>query len=175
MTTPSNGATLQPGYYPNNINLNSGVSITLAPGVYYMNASINVDSGATITGSGVTLYFANGTLQMNSNSTVVQLTAPATSTNGSNANMLIWESATNSTGMPIDTSSSSYFTGTIYLPDAELTLNSGAGVTINESGVLALDVNNLMVDDSEHFNVTATLPGTAIANPPTLGTFGLAE
>jgi hypothetical protein len=123
----------------------------------------------------VTLYFANGSLQMNSNSTTIQLTAPTVSTNGSNANMLIWEPSTNSSGMTIDTSSSSYFTGTIYMPNGELTLNSGAGVTINAAGVAAVDVANFMVNDSEHFNVTAVLPGTAVANPPKLGTFALLE
>jgi hypothetical protein len=181
-TTPNNGATLQPGYYPNGVNLNSGVSVNLAPGVYYMNGSINVNSGATLTctgctggANGVTLYFVNGNLQMNSNSTTIQLSAPTVDTNGNNANMLIWESASNSSGMPIDTSSSSFFTGTIYLPNAQLTLNSGAGVTINATGVAAVDVKDLMVNDSEHFNVTATLPGTAVANPPTLGSFALSE
>jgi Flp pilus assembly protein TadG len=174
-TTPSSGATLQPGYYPNGVNLNSNVSVTLAPGVYYMNGSINVNSGATLAGTGVTLFFESGSLQMNSNSSVIQLSAPTTSTNGSNANMLIWEPSTNSSGMTIDTSSSSFFTGTMYLPGGRLTLNSGAGVTINASGVAAIDVNDLLVDDSEHFNVTSTLPGTAIANPPKLGTFSLAE
>jgi hypothetical protein len=174
-TTPSSGATLQPGYYPSGVNLNSNVSVTLAPGVYYMNGSITVNSGATLAGTGVTLYFVSGTLQMNSNSTVVQLSAPTTSTNGSNANMLIWEAASNSAGMSIDTSSSSFFTGTMYLPDATLTLNSGAGVTINAAGVAAVDVNNFIVNDSENFKVTATLPGTAVSNPPKLGTFSLAE
>ena len=53
-TTPNNGATLQPGYYPNGVNLNSGVSVNLAPGVYYMNGSINVNSGATLTCTGCT-------------------------------------------------------------------------------------------------------------------------
>jgi len=180
-TTPNNGATLQPGYYPNAVNLNSNVSVNLAPGLYYMNGSINVDSGSTLTctgctggANGVTLYFVNGSLQMNSNSTTIQLTAPTVSTNGSNANMLIWESSSNSSGMTIDTSSS-YFTGTIYMPDGTLTLNSGSGVTINASGVAAVDVKNLLVDDSEHFNVTATLPGTAVSNPPTLNTFSLAQ
>jgi hypothetical protein len=164
------------------VNLNSNVSVNLAPGLYYMNGSINVDSGSTLTctgctggANGVTLYFVNGSLQMNSNSTTIQLTAPTVSTNGSNANMLIWESSSNSSGMTIDTSSSSYFTGTIYMPDGTLTLNSGSGVTINASGVAAVDVKNLLVDDSEHFNVTATLPGTAVSNPPTLNTFSLAQ
>jgi Flp pilus assembly protein TadG len=181
-TTPNSGTTLQPGYYPNGINLNSNVSVNLAPGFYWMNGSINVDSGATLTctgctggANGVTLYFANGSLQMNSNSSVIQLTAPTVSTNGSNANMLIWEPSSNSSGMTIDTSSTSYFTGTIYLPGGTLTLNSGSNVTINASGVAAIDVKNLLVDDSEHFNVSATLPGTAVANPPTLGAFALSE
>ena len=89
--------------------------------------------------------------------------------------LLIWEPSTNSSGMTIDTSSSSYFTGTIYMPNGELTLNSGAGVTINAAGVAAVDVANFMVNDSEHFNVTAVLPGTAVANPPKLGTFALLE
>jgi hypothetical protein len=181
-TTPNTGTTLQPGYYPNGVNLNSNVSVNLAPGFYWMNGSINVNSGATLTctgctggTNGVTLYFASGSLQMNSNSTTIQLSAPTVSTNGSNANMLIWEPSSNSSGMTIDTSSSSYFTGTIYMPNGRLTLNSGSNVTINATGVAAVDVSDLLVDDSEHFNVTATLPGTAVANPPTLGTFGLAE
>jgi len=181
-TTPNNGATLQPGYYPNGVNLNSNVSVNLAPGFYWMNGSINVNSGATLTctgctggANGVTLYFANGSLQMNSNSTTIELSAPTVNTNGGNANMLIWEPSSNSSGMTIDTSSSSFFTGTIYLPGGTLTLNSGAGVTINATGVAAVDVKNLLVDDSEHFNVTATLPGTAVANPPTLGAFALSE
>ena len=181
-TTPNNGDVLKPGYYPNGVNLNSNVAVNLQPGVYYMNGSINVNSGASITctgctggANGVTLYFVNGSLQMNSNSTVIQLSAPTVSTNGQNANMLIWESASNSSGMTIDTSSSSYFTGTIYMPDGELTLNSGSGVTINAAGVAAVDVANMMVDDSEHFNITSVLPGTAVTNPPTLGSFSLVE
>jgi hypothetical protein len=184
-TAQQNGTapiSLPPGYY-GGININSNLVVNFSPGLYYFGGSVNVNSGSTLecttcTGSGtsgVTLYFNSGSLQMNSNSTVIQLMAPTTSTNGSNANMLIWESPTNGSGMTIDTSSSSYFTGTIYMPDGELTLNSGSGVTINAKGVAAVDVANFMVNDSEHFNITATLPGTAVANPPTLGTFGLAE
>jgi hypothetical protein len=178
-TAPIN---LPPGYY-GGININSNLVVNFSPGLYYFGGSVNVNSGSTLecttcTGSGtsgVTLYFKSGSLQMNSNSTVIQLMAPTTSTNGSNANMLIWESPSNSSGMTIDTSSTSFFTGTLYMPAGQLTLNSGAGVTINAKGVAAVDVKDLMVDDSEHFNVTATLPGTAVANPPTLGTFGLTE
>jgi Flp pilus assembly protein TadG len=178
-TTPNNGATLQPGYYPNGINLNSNVSVTLASGLYYMNGSINVNSGATLSGTGVELYFTSGTLQLNSGSTA-QLTAPTTtsSTAGTTAGMLIWQSSSNSSGMDIDSGSTSYFTGVIYLPDATLTLNSGAGVTINNSATYtAVDVNNLIVNSSEDFviNGSGGYLGSGTGNPPTLGTFALAE
>jgi len=174
-TTPSSGATLQPGYYPNGVNLNSGVSVSLAPGLYYMNGSINVDTGSTLTGTGVTLYFVNGTLQMNTNSTV-QLSALPTSTNGQNANMLVWEAPSNGSGMPIDTGTSSYFNGVIYLPTQQLTFNSGSGVTVNANATAtALDAASIMVDDGENFKISNS--GGYLGGSPgqTLGTFGLAE
>jgi hypothetical protein len=91
--------------------------------------------------------------------------------------MLVWQSSTNGSGMDIDSGSSSYFQGVIYLPDAELTLNSSAGVTVNSAATYtAIDVNNLMVNSSETFviNGSGGYLGSA-SNPPTLGTFALAE
>jgi Flp pilus assembly protein TadG len=177
-TTPNSGATLQPGYYPNGVNLNSNVSITLAAGLYYMNGSINVDNGATISGSGVELYFVSGGLQLNSGSTA-QLTAPTTtsSTAGTTAGMLVWQSSTNSNGMDIDSGSTSYFNGVIYLPDATLTLNSGGTVTLNSSATYTdIDANSIIVDSGENFEINGSggYLGTT-SNPPTLGTFAVAE
>jgi Flp pilus assembly protein TadG len=176
-TTPNSGATLQPGYYANGINLNSNVSVTLAPGLYYMNGSINVNSGATLTGTGVELYFANGTLQLNSGSTA-QLAAPTStsSTAGTTAGMLDWQSSTNSSGMAIDSGSSSYFQGVIYLPDAQLTLNSSAGVTINSgASYTALDVKDFMIDSGETFVINGS--GGYLGGSPSkiLGSFALSE
>jgi Flp pilus assembly protein TadG len=178
-TTPNSGTTLQPGYYPNGVNLNSNVSVTLAPGLYYMNGSFNVDSGATLTGSGVEMYFANGTLQLNSGSTA-QLTAPtsSSSTLGTTAGMLVWQASTNSNGMDIDSGSSSYFTGIIYLPNATLTLNSGAGVTMNSAATYTdVDVNGLIVNSGENFviNGSGGYLGSGGSSAPTLGTFAVAE
>lgn len=177
-TTPNNGATLQPGYYPNGINLNSNVGVTLASGLYYMNGSINVNSGATLSGTGVELYFTSGGLQLNSGSTA-QLTAPTTtsSTAGTTAGMLVWQSSTNSNGMAIDSGSSSYFTGVIYLPDATLTLNSGASVTVNSGATYTdIDANAIIVDSSENFEVNGSggYMGSG-GSTSSLGTFAVAE
>ncbi len=176
-TTPISGVTLQPGYYPNGINLNSNVAVTLASGLYYMNGSINVDSGATLAGTGVELYFANGSLQANSGSTV-QLAAPTTtsSTTGTNAGMLDWAASTNSSAMDIDSGSSSYFQGVIYLPDAQLTLNSGSGVTINSgASYTAVDVNDFMVNSGENFVINSSGGYLGGGSGHTLGAFALAE
>jgi len=164
-TTPSTGTTMQPGYYPNGFNLNSNVSVTLAPGVYYMASSIIVDSGSSLTGTGVTLYFTSGNLQINSNTATIQLTAPTTNTSGcscTNAGMVIWESTGNSSGMTIDSDSSSYFQGGIYFPNssAGLTLNSASNVS---AAYTIIDVGGqLTVDSGETFTIDnnySSLPG----------------
>lgn len=173
---------LNPGYYANGFNINGG-TVNLSPGLYYFNGSINVDSGATLEcstctgGAGVTLYFNSGTLQMNSNSTV-ELTAPSTgdTSNGSVANMVLWYSKNDGSGLTIDTGTSSYFNGVIYLPKQTLTLNSGSGVTINNGATeTALDVNNMIVNDNEKFMINGSGGLLGGGGGQTLGSFALAE
>ena len=183
-TTSFNSGTnpLSPGYYSNGFNINGG-TVNLSPGLYYFNGSVNVDSGATLEcttctgGNGVTLYFNSGTLQMNSNSTV-KLSAPSSSntSNGDVANMVLWYANNNGSGLTIDTGTSSYFNGVIYLPTQTLTLNSGSGVTINNGATsTALDVNNMIVDDSENFVINGSGGFLGGGSGTTLGSFALAE
>jgi len=117
---PVSGATtLQPGYYSGGLNFNSsGYTVTLAPGLYYFNASMVV-GGVNLTGSNVTIYFKNGSLTMNSASTMT-LSAPST---GSTAGVLIWEDTTDSSPMILDSASTSSWKGAVYIPSAQLTLN----------------------------------------------------
>jgi hypothetical protein len=182
-TTSFNSGTndLSPGYYANGFNINGG-TVNLSPGLYYFNGSVNVDSGATLEctsctgGAGVTLYFNNGTIQPNSGATIT-LSAPSTSgtSNGDVANMVIWEGNSNSSGLTIDASSSSYYNGVIYLPDGTLTLNSGSGTSINSlSTATALDANNIIVDSGVTFYINGS--GSYLGGSgKTLGSFALAE
>lgn len=136
--------TLSPGTYCG-VNLNSNASLTLGAGTYVFEGSINVGSGATLSGSGVTLYFTSGTVQPNSTSTVT-LSAP---TSGAYTGILIWESSTNSTGMDPDADSSSSWQGAIYLPDATLTLNSNSNI----AAYTIIDAYSLIVDSGANFNI----------------------
>lgn len=187
-TTPNSGATLHPGYYSNGVNLNSNVTVNLIPGLYYMNGSINVGSGATLEctgctgGLGVTLYFTNGTLQMNSTSTV-KLAAPSpdalTTSSGATTsvdstttnvpNMLVWQPTSNSSGMDVDAGSLSVLSGLIYLPKATLTINSAANLT-----AIGIDVNDLLLDSGFTIDGSNNLLGSGQTSS-TLGSFALAE
>ena len=112
----SAATTLQPGYYSSGLNFNgSGYAVTLASGLYYFGGSMVV-GGVNLTGSNVTLYFANGSLTMNSASTMT-LTAPST---GSTAGMLIWQATTDSSPMILDSSSSSSWGGQSTFPTRSL-------------------------------------------------------
>lgn len=166
-----------PGYY-GGINVNSGIVLNLSPGLYYFGGTLNIDSASlectTCTGgAGVTLYFTSGTLQMNSSS-IVNLTAPATgnltTTNGGTnvANILVWQSSSNSSGMDVDGGSTSSLDGIIYLPDAELTVNSGPNMTAT-----ALDVQSILVDGNFTITGNNLLGGGSPSS--TLGSFAVAE
>jgi hypothetical protein len=90
--------------------------------------------------------------------------------------MLDWQASNNSSGMAIDSGSSSYFQGVIYLPDAQLTLNSGSGVTINSgASYTAVDVKDFMVDSSETFVINGSGGYLGGGAGKTLGSFALSE
>ena len=116
--------TLNPGYYPSGINFNGGTyTATLQPGVYYMGGSVNVGTGVTIAGTNVTIYMAGSSqLTMNSGSGM-SLTAPTT---GDTAGMVIWQAASDTSPMILDSASSSSWGGGIYVPSGQLTLNGGS-------------------------------------------------
>jgi len=137
--TPANGATLQPGAYLGGVNLNNGVSVTLAAGTYYFGGSFIVGQNDTLTGTaGVLMYFASGSLVMNTNSTA-NLVAQ---TSGTYAGILIYENSSDSSSMILDGGATAKFQGVIYAPDANLTFNS----TGNAAAYTIVDVGSLTVN-----------------------------
>jgi Flp pilus assembly protein TadG len=182
--TAGTAVSVPPGYYGGGININSNVTVNLSPGLYYFNGSVNVDSGATLEcttctqgGAGVTLYFTSGSFQPNSGSTVT-LNAPASgyTSNSDVTNMLVWESSSNSSGMTMDASTSVTLNGVIYLPDAQLTLNSGSGTTINAGAAsTAVDVQSIMVDSGVTFDLNGSQSLLGGGSTKVLGSFALSE
>ena len=194
-TTPPNNpcnsgssCTMSPGYYSSDVNLNSNTTMNLSPGLYYFDASFNINSNSTVEcttctgGAGVTLYFNTGHLQVNSNSTV-SLTAPA-SGNSSSGNaiptLLLWQPSSNSTSVEIDSNGNDLFSGMVYLPSAQLTMNSNSTIAINGSTTsptmpTMLDTKSLILDSNQNLTIngSSNLPGAS--GGERLGTFALAE
>jgi hypothetical protein len=111
--------TLNPGCY-SSLNLN-GANVKLNPGTYVLNGDSNFN-GATITGTGVTIYVtANGT-PPNFNGASVSLTPP---TAGSETGVLYYQVPSN-TGNPNFNGTNNSFAGLMYAPGATSVNFNGA-------------------------------------------------
>lgn len=126
-----NTQTLSPGVLCGGLQLTSGANVTLNPGVYILDGgNLQVAGGATLTGSGVTLYFTSHTGSGYANATInggatVNLTAPTT---GPDAGIVFFGDR----NMPINTTfkfnggSGQVVGGAIYVPSGTVQYAGGA-------------------------------------------------
>jgi Flp pilus assembly protein TadG len=138
----SGNVTLSPGVYCGNFNFNGTGTVTFLPGLYIIKgASWNMNSGWTMSGSGVSFYFADTSyIQINSG-VVAELTAP---TSGTYANILMFEPTGLSTSsFTINGQAGHSFQGLIYLPSRNITFNSMSNVT---SEALTIVVNTVILN-----------------------------
>lgn len=138
---------LSPGTYCGNFNFNGSGTVNLSAGTYIFNGTTwNINSGWTITGTGVTLYFVNSSSYVQFNSGVtVSLTAP---TSGTYANVLMFEpDGLSTSSFAIDGTSSSghALQGLVYLPSRNITFNSTYSGTAD---AFTLVVNQLIFDSN---------------------------
>lgn len=125
--------TIQPGCYTS---IRSSGSLTLSPGVYYINGGdFQVDGQASVSGSGVTLVFINtnnssapGKFSSTGTSTV-QLSA---STSGTYAGILMYQSRSaaynNQTTFTLTGTSNSSYQGAIYAKGSMVQFTGNAGM-----------------------------------------------
>jgi hypothetical protein len=134
--TAKNTETISPGVYCGGIKLNAGANVTLGAGIYYLDGGeLNVNGGATLTGTGVTLVFTSqnrsgfATATINGNATI-NLTPPKT---GGTAGIVIFGDRR----MPIGTSfkfnggATQYLGGAIYVPAGAVSFSGGASTSTN--------------------------------------------
>jgi Flp pilus assembly protein TadG len=117
-STSSGSATLSAGTYCGGIQLNGG-SLSLNPGTYILDGiGLQMNSGS-ISGTGVTLYIAQGQAQFNGANSV-DLVAP---TSGTYAGILFYQSSTDASTAQINGGANAAFQGALYFPDAAVQLN----------------------------------------------------
>ena len=112
---------LSPGCY-SGMNLN-GAHVTFNPGVYVITGLANWN-GATVNGTGVTFYVANGG-SFNFNGANLNLTPP---TCGDTANVLFYQPASNTNGPNFNGAASTKLGGVIYFPGADVNYNGSLSV-----------------------------------------------
>jgi hypothetical protein len=153
---PKESTTISAGVYCGGISLNAGITLTLNPGIYYLDGGdLSVNGGATLTGVGVTLVFtkhnkstfANATINGNAN---IDLTPPQY---GPTAGIVMFgdRSMPKTTTFKLNGGSSQYLGGAIYLPSAAIEYSGGAatsasctqiiGNTITFTGNSAVAIN----------------------------------
>jgi Flp pilus assembly protein TadG len=172
-TAPPTGTTWGPASpggtvcYSGNINVGTR-NVTMTAGIYVFTGDLDFTGNGSLTGTGVTLYFAgpNGTLGGPGNgNTTLNLTAP---TSGTYNGILIYQDRTDANlgelnGVPITN-----LKGIIYMPDAPLEFSGNT--TSNLTTVLI--VNQLIEQGNATVNITNY--NTTVSNSP-LTTVALVE
>jgi Putative Flp pilus-assembly TadE/G-like len=95
---------------------------TLEPGIYCVTNGFRINGGS-VTGEDVMFYVESGAVSWSGNATI-RLDAPD---DGEFAGMLLYQSPSNGSTMTVNGNSGSAFTGTIFVPGAEIQVNGTGG------------------------------------------------
>jgi Flp pilus assembly protein TadG len=132
--------TMQPGLYSGNVSLGNGGTFTMQPGLYYIQGgSFTVANGATLTGSGVTIYVDNGGGSISFQGGTSTTLTPQTS--GTYAGMVYFQNRSSSVAPQFGNGSSVSMKGTFYAAGAPLTFNGGTSYSQLSSQVVVKDIN----------------------------------
>jgi Flp pilus assembly protein TadG len=134
--------TIDPGVYCGGMTLNAGANVTLNPGVYYLDqGNLQVNGGATMTGSGVTLVFTSSNGHNYANATInggatVDLSAPSS---GPTVGMVMFgdPSMTAGTAFKFEGGASQTLAGAVYLPEGSVSFAGGANTTTGCTQLIA--------------------------------------
>jgi len=129
--------TLNPGWY-SKMDIGNSDIITLNPGTYWISGPIVVGNSATLTGSGVFIYFAGtsgvgsctlsplspaGCITLGNNATVTL----SAQTSGTYEGILFYQARTNAINVSFANTSTYTLSGAMYFPSASVTLGNAGG------------------------------------------------
>lgn len=154
--------TLNPGVYCNGMDLHAGSNVTLNPGIYYIDrGGLNMNGGATLTGTGVTIVFTSSTgsgwatASINGGATV-NLTPP---TSGPTAGIVMFgdRNMTLNTSFSLIGGASQILGGAVYLPKALVNYSGGANAA---SGCTQLIGNKFSFGGNAKLSINCSGYGT---------------
>jgi Flp pilus assembly protein TadG len=141
-----NDTTINPGVYCNGIGINAGATLTLNPGIYYIDrGALSINGGGGITGSGVTLIFTSSTgmnwatANINGNATV-NLTAP---NSGPTAGIVFFvdRNASTGTSISLEGGSNQSLGGAVYAPTGAISYSGNASTSASCTQIIGNTVS----------------------------------
>lgn len=153
VSAASSNLTIQPGTY-NSISVGKNSTLTMAPGIYYINgpvagsnAGLNFNGGGTLTdlaNPGVMIYFTNGST-MNKfvgggNNPDLQLSPMTVAEDSTYAGILMFQDPADTTQAWVGGDNNTTLNGTVYMPTATLNFYGNNSFTFNGT-VIAYSVS----------------------------------
>jgi hypothetical protein len=138
--------TISAGVYCKGLSVNAGATLTLNPGIYYIDqGSFTANGGATINGQGVTLVFTSSTgndwatVTINGNA-IVNLTAPI---GGPTAGIVLFGDRHIPTGtaFKLNGGSNQSFAGAVYVPTGAISYSGGTGTSTSCTQIIGDTIN----------------------------------
>ena len=137
-------------------------TVTLNPGVYYINGNLKIQGSASVLGTGgVTFYITNNGQVTVSGGSSLNLTAP---TSGTYSGILFYQDPADTQTFTFSGGSSGTINGIFYLPDTGLSLSGGSGSTFN----VDLVVGWINLTGNASINPYAALKIPSPLSPPVL-------
>lgn len=141
---------LNQGYYNNNFPTNR--SVTLNPGIYWIDGGINMTGNRTITAtSGVMIYLNTGSINLGGNSSLT-INPPTT---GQYAGISIYQARGNTTESTLQGNPGATSTGTLYFPSAKVTV---AGNPTSIGSQLIADTLHVQGNGQLNINYNGNFP-----------------
>jgi Flp pilus assembly protein TadG len=121
----TNGAVLQPGRYYGGVSVGGG-TVTLLPGIYYMDHGSFSMNGGTLNGTGVMIY-NDTTSGFKLTGGTWNITAP---TSGPYVGIAFWQARGSNASISITGQGTCNLIGTVYAPDSFVSVTGQGGITI---------------------------------------------
>jgi Flp pilus assembly protein TadG len=158
--TAKNTVTINPGVYCGGIGVNANAVLTLNPGMYIIDGGgLTINGGATVNGSGVTLFFtsssgrdwASVTINGNANVNLTPMTY------GPTRGIVVFadRNTPQGTTFKFNGGSNQYFAGAVYVPSGAIQMSGGADSSTTCTQVIGDTVtftgnSNLAIDCSRY-------------------------
>ncbi|HKJ62582.1 MAG TPA: hypothetical protein VKA94_11435, partial [Hyphomicrobiales bacterium] len=141
----NNGAILQPGTYCNGLVIGNGITVTMAPGVYYIKSGqFNLGGGSKLTGDNVSIVLTTNTSGYATadigNGTHITLTAP---TSGTTAGMVFFgdRNAPNNSQIDFQGGAHMDFKGALYFPSMSVVYSNDVSNTSDCTQLIAWHIS----------------------------------